>query len=138
MLHHCQWFLQHLMIFIPSFWTSLTGIGGIKETSNNKLLFFFQNSSVFVGKTWVTPLKANQEPGLDSAEPTGHELELNSQNLRSLCEGAVQQINIHTQHIHCVVFQGHVDAGSTEKCLGKGKSHTGRALSHSHTGKWGR
>lgn len=30
---------------------------------------------MFVGKTWITPLKANQEPVLDSAEPTGHELE---------------------------------------------------------------
>lgn len=28
---------------------------------------------------------------------------------------------------HCVAFQGHVHAGSTEKGLGKGKSHTGRA-----------
>lgn len=59
---------------------------------------------MFVGKTWVTPLKANQEPDLDSAEPAGHEVELgfkiyikimsdlqsvSSQNLRSLCEGAV-------------------------------------------------
>lgn len=31
---------------------------------------------MFVGKTWLTALKANQEPGLDSAEPAGHELEL--------------------------------------------------------------
>lgn len=30
---------------------------------------------MFVGKTWVTPLKANQELGLDSAEPTDYELE---------------------------------------------------------------
>lgn len=70
---------------------------------------------MFVGTTWVTPLKANQEPGLDSAEPAGHEMELgfkiyikirsdlqsvSSQNLRSLCEGAVQYINIYTRYIH--------------------------------------
>lgn len=30
---------------------------------------------MFVGKTCMTPLKAKQEPGLDSAESTGHELE---------------------------------------------------------------
>lgn len=28
-----------------------------------------------MGKTWTVPLKAHREPGLDSAEPTGHELE---------------------------------------------------------------
>lgn len=31
---------------------------------------------MFVGKTWVTPLRTNQEPGLGNVEPTGHELEL--------------------------------------------------------------
>lgn len=30
---------------------------------------------MFVGKTWIAPLKADREPGLDSAQPTGHELE---------------------------------------------------------------